>query len=189
MQLPAILIGHARHLHDAPDLLFAVVPADQHAQQLGGIEPVGFAPPPAAVDFDARRIDDQVGNRPPSRGTGAARSRRGPPRSNCGPGHRSARPKRFLALAISRSSAARSCARRYCVAADCRRARSQRRASTHSSPARRPGTRRPRAGACFVKCGLRVAVMVRLLSREPRTPLMGLVPCSGPLTLDYPHSI
>jgi hypothetical protein len=35
--------------------------AQQHAQQLGGIQAIALGPSLPAVDLDARRIDDQVG--------------------------------------------------------------------------------------------------------------------------------
>jgi hypothetical protein len=60
--LPPILVGHARYLDHTPDLALTVVPTDQHAQQLAGVEAIRFFPPALAFNLDARGIDHLIDN-------------------------------------------------------------------------------------------------------------------------------
>ena len=60
MQLPAVLILGRGRMDDGPDLLLAVVPTHKHTHELDGVEAVGLGSALAAIDLDARRIDDEV---------------------------------------------------------------------------------------------------------------------------------
>ena len=60
VELPAIFLGHARHLHDTPDLLLTCYVAQQHRQELADSEPIGLRPALAPIDLNTGRIDDVV---------------------------------------------------------------------------------------------------------------------------------
>src|SRR5688500_9549654 len=60
--LAAFLLRGRRHVNDAPDSLLTRVSADEHAHQLARIEPIGLCPALAAVDLDARGVDNAIGD-------------------------------------------------------------------------------------------------------------------------------
>jgi hypothetical protein len=49
-------------MHDTPHLLLPAFGAHQHRHQLGRIESIRFRAPAAAIDFDARGVDDAIRN-------------------------------------------------------------------------------------------------------------------------------
>jgi hypothetical protein len=62
MHLAPILFGEGRHVDDAPDLLLAAGRADEHRHQLARIEAIRLRPSSAPIHFDARGVDDVVGD-------------------------------------------------------------------------------------------------------------------------------
>jgi hypothetical protein len=59
---PPILLLGAGDPNHAADLRLAAMPRHQRAQQAGEVDPVGLAPAGAAVDQQARRVDDLIGD-------------------------------------------------------------------------------------------------------------------------------
>ena len=60
VDLPSILLVGRRHIDDAPHLRLAALGADEHRHQLRRIESIRLRAPAAAIDFDARGVDDAV---------------------------------------------------------------------------------------------------------------------------------
>jgi hypothetical protein len=60
MDLAAILVRGRGNMHHAPRLLLTRIRPDEHRHQLARVEAIGLRPPLAAIDFNARRIDDAV---------------------------------------------------------------------------------------------------------------------------------
>lgn len=62
MHLALILGRRRRDPHHTPHLLLAAGRAEEHRHELAGVETIGLRPPAAAIDFDARRVHDAVGD-------------------------------------------------------------------------------------------------------------------------------
>ncbi len=62
MHLTPIFCLECRHVDDTPHPTLAGVRAEQHRHELAGVETICLRPPPAAIHFDARGIDDAVGD-------------------------------------------------------------------------------------------------------------------------------
>jgi hypothetical protein len=60
VQLASVLVLDLGYLDQAPHILLALVPADQHAEQLAGVEAVGLFSTPLPFHLDARRIDHLI---------------------------------------------------------------------------------------------------------------------------------
>jgi len=60
VQLPPVFISNARHPDDAPDAPLAGVCAQQHGDQLAGVEAIALGAAGAAIDCDARGVDHVV---------------------------------------------------------------------------------------------------------------------------------
>ena len=54
MELPSILVDDGGNMDYAPNLLFAVVPPNEHRHQLDGVEAIRFGSAFASADFDRR---------------------------------------------------------------------------------------------------------------------------------------
>ena len=55
------ILGHGGgHVHDGPDVRLAVVVADEHGEQLGGVDAIGLDAPAAAFHVDGGGVDDEV---------------------------------------------------------------------------------------------------------------------------------
>ena len=48
------------HMDDGPDTQLSIVVADEHREELAGVDAVGLEAPLAAVDLDGRGVDDEV---------------------------------------------------------------------------------------------------------------------------------
>ena len=62
MELPAIFVVDGGNVDHAPNLLLAVVPANEHRHQFDGVEAIGFGPASPPADFNRRGVDDDVLN-------------------------------------------------------------------------------------------------------------------------------
>ncbi len=60
--MPPVFVDLARHADHMPHPVLPRMIADQHLIQLRVVEPVGLGPARPAVDFNRRRVDDDVGN-------------------------------------------------------------------------------------------------------------------------------
>jgi len=62
MHLPAIFLDGRRDVHDTPHPLLAAFCTNEHRHQLPGIEPVRLRASTASIHFDARGVNDTVGD-------------------------------------------------------------------------------------------------------------------------------
>jgi hypothetical protein len=60
VQLPAVLVGHAGHVHHAPDLAFAAVITAQQVQQFARVDRIGLGPLAAAIHLDGAGVYDDI---------------------------------------------------------------------------------------------------------------------------------
>ncbi len=60
MQMAGILGLGRGHIDDGPDTGLSVVVANEHRDELVGVDAVGLEAPVAAVDLDGRGVDDEV---------------------------------------------------------------------------------------------------------------------------------
>jgi len=60
MELAAVFILGRGDVDDAPEFVLAAVITDQHGEQFGNVEGIGFGASGAAIDLDTGGIDDEV---------------------------------------------------------------------------------------------------------------------------------